>query len=337
MTHYSFPSIDQFSHVRRNVLWKAQYRGQDPNDEPIMDRTALMPTLSYEGTVKLHGTNAGVVFENGGITYCQSRENIITPEKDNAGFAKWFCALSQEDLDVIRSNFPADWQKVAVYGEWAGQGIQKNVAISALPKAFYIFAAKTIIENDDEGEWLNVRNWKLPQGIYNIYNFQTFKIYINFESPEPSVAEINKWVLDVEAECPVGKAFDVSDIGEGIVFRCTAKEWESSRYWFKAKGDKHSNSKVRKLATVDIQKYETEQSFISAVLDEGRLEQAFNWLSENNKPQDQTSIGDFIRWIFNDVIKECSPEMQASNIQEKDLGKLLAGPAKKWFFNRIKT
>lgn len=55
MTHYSFPSIDQFSHVRRNVQWKSQYRGQDEKDEPIMDRTASMPTLSYEGTVKLHG------------------------------------------------------------------------------------------------------------------------------------------------------------------------------------------------------------------------------------------------------------------------------------------
>lgn len=55
MTHHPFPSIDQFSHVRRNILWKAQYCGQDANNEPIMDRTATMPTLSYEGTVKLHG------------------------------------------------------------------------------------------------------------------------------------------------------------------------------------------------------------------------------------------------------------------------------------------
>lgn len=55
MTHYAFPSIDQFSHVRRNVQWKAQYRGLDENNEPIMDRTAVMPVLSYEGTVKLHG------------------------------------------------------------------------------------------------------------------------------------------------------------------------------------------------------------------------------------------------------------------------------------------
>lgn len=334
-THHAFPSIDQFFHVRRNVLWKSQYRGQDANDEPIMDRTAVMPVLSYEGTVKGHGTNACLVFMANNGFYCQSRENIITPEKDNAGFARWASSVLEEDLNVIRANFPADWQKVAVYGEWAGQGIQKNVAISTLPKAFYIFAARLISEDGETEEWLNTRDWTLPQGIYNIYNFPTFKIDVNFESPEYAIAEINKWVLEVEAECPIGKAFGVSGIGEGLVFSCTTKGWESSRYWFKAKGAKHQNSHVRKFATVDIEKFESEQAFVSAVLDEGRLEQGFNWLKENGKNQDQSGTGDFIRWIFNDVVKECSPEMEASNIQEKNLGKLLSGPAKKWYFARL--
>ncbi len=335
MTHHAFPSIDQFSHVRRNVLWKAQYRGLDENSEPIMDRTALMPTLSYEGTCKLHGTNFGICFEKNNGFYCQSRERIISVGNDNAGSATWANSVSEEDWNILRANFPADWFKIAIYGEWAGQGIQKNVAISTLSKAFYIFAARLISEDGEKEEWLDVRNWVLPEGIYNIYNFPTFKIDINFESPEYAIAEINKWVLDVEAECPVGKAFGVSGIGEGIVWKCITPGWESSRYWFKAKGDKHANSKVRKLATVDIEKFESEQAFINSVLDEGRLEQGYNWLKENNKPQDQSSTGDFIRWIFNDVVKECSPEMEASNIEEKSLGKLLSGPAKKWYFARL--
>lgn len=334
-THHAFPSIDQFSHVRRNVLHKAQYRGKDENGEPIMDRTAVMPTLSYEGTVKNHGTNGAICFERNEGFYVQSRERIIAPGNDNAGFAAWVHSLPTEELKCIKSNFPADWQKVAVYGEWAGQGIQKNVAISTLPKAFYIFAARLITDNPQDEIWLNTRDWTLPLGIHNIYKFPTFKIDINFDSPEYSVAEINKWVLAVGDECPVGKAFGVSGIGEGIVFKCVTEGWESCAYWFKAKDSRHSATHVKKLATVDIEKYESEQAFISAVLDEGRLEQGFGWLKENNKAQDEKSTGDFIRWIFNDVIKECSPEMEASNIKEKDLGKLLAGPAKKWYFNRL--
>lgn len=294
-----------------------------------------MPTLSYEGTTKLHGSNFAVVLEKNNGFYCQSRERIISVGSDNAGSAAWANSVSIKDWDILRANFPADWSKVAVYGEWAGQGIQKNVAIAMLPKAFYIFAARLISESGETEEWLDTRNWIMPAGVYNIYNFPTFKIDINFESPEYAVAEINKLVLEVEAECPVGKALGVSGIGEGLVMRSVTKGYESSRYWFKAKGDKHVNSKVRKLATVDIEKYESEQAFISAVLDEGRLEQGFNWLKENNKPQDEKSTGDFIRWVFNDVIKECLPEMEASGIQEKNLGKLLANPAKKWYFNRL--
>lgn len=335
--HHPFPSIDQFSHVRRNVLWKSQYRGQDANDEPIMDRTASMPTLSYEGTIKLHGTCNGVIFEKNNGFYCQSRERIISVGSDNAGSAAWANSVSVEDWDILRANFPADWSKIAVYGEWAGQGIQKNVAIAMLPKAFYIFAARLISESGETEEWLDTRNWIMPAGVYNIYNFPTFKIDIDFESPEYAIAEINKWVLAVGDECPVGKAFGVSNTGEGIVFRCITEGWESSRYWFKCKDPRHSNTKVTKLATVDIEKYENDQAFIFAVLDEGRLEQGFGWLKENNKPQDQSTTGDFIRWIFNDVIKECLPEMEASNIKEKDLGKLLAGPAKKWYFNRLNS
>lgn len=289
----------------------------------------------FANGVLVHNTNAAICFEKNNGFYCQSRERIVSIGSDNAGFAAWANSVSVEDWDILRANFPADWSKVAVYGEWAGQGIQKNVAISTLPKAFYIFAARLISESGETEEWLDTRNWVVPAGIYNIYNFPTFKIDINFESPEYAIAEINKWVLEVEAECPVGKALGVSGIGEGLVFRCITKGWESSRYWYKAKGAAHSATHVRKLATVDIEKFESEQAFVSAVLDEGRLEQGFGWLKENNKPQDQSSTGDFIRWIFNDVIKECSPEMEKSGIKEKDLGKLLAGPAKKWYFNRL--
>ncbi len=294
-----------------------------------------MPTLSYEGTIKLHGSNHAVVFQKNNGFYCQSRERIITPTTDNAGSATWANSVSVEDWNILRANFPENWNKVAVYGEWAGQGIQKNVAVAMLPKAFYIFAARLISESGETEEWLDTRNWIMPAGVYNIYNFPTFKIDINFESPEYAVAEINKWVLAVGDECPVGKAFGISNTGEGIVFRCITEGWESSRYWFKAKDSRHSNTKVTKLATVDIEKYETEQQFIAAVLDEGRLEQGFNWLKENNKPQDQSTTGDFIRWIVGDVLKECLPEMETSDIQEKNLGKLLAAPAKKWYFNRL--
>jgi len=74
---------------------------------------------------------------------------------------------------------------------------------------------------------------------------------------------------------------------------------------------------------------------VETVLDEGRLEQGRNWLKDNDHPQTEKATGEFIRWVFNDVLKENKPEMAESNIDEKELGKLLFGPAKKWFFARI--
>lgn len=329
MRHYSFPSIEQFRTARRSVQYKAQFVGLDDLGEPIMNRNAILPKIKYKGTVKLHGTNSAIVFSNGSF-YCQSRERIIQPGNDNAGFASF--VHSCKDLDILKSNFG---DNVVVYGEWAGKGIQKGVAIAQLEKAMFIFAAQKISENGEKEEWIDIKDWKLPCNFYNILDYDTFDIEINFENPEYDINKINEWVLEVENNCPVGRSFGIDGVGEGIVFKPIDSNYNNSRYWFKAKGDKHSNSKVKKLATIDIAKFESTQSFVNFALEEGRMEQGFNWLKENGKEQSEKSTGDFIRWIFNDVQKECLEEAKESGIEEKDLGKILSTPAKRWFFNRI--
>lgn len=54
-THFSFPSIEQFKNVHRKVQEKAQFMGLDENKDPIFNRDIKLPTLAYEGTVKIHG------------------------------------------------------------------------------------------------------------------------------------------------------------------------------------------------------------------------------------------------------------------------------------------
>ena len=337
MNHYPWPSIEQFKNVRRNVEHKAQFKGFDEAGDPIMDRTVKLPTVLFVGTTKCHGTNAGIVINKDSSFYCQSRERIATPENDNAGFARWVTGLDKSKLDLLKENFPEGWERVAVYGEWIGKGIQNKVAISQIEKCFVIFGAK-LIKEEDHDEWLDTRNWTVPgDGIYNIYNYPTYSISIDFEKPEYAVDQINKWVLEVEQKCPVGEAFGVSGIGEGLVFKSSELEYQGSKFWFKAKGSAHSESKVKKFATVDIEKFESNQAFINSVLDEERLEQGFNWLKEMNHPQDESSTGHFIRWVFNDVLKENKLEMETSGIIEKDLGKLLSSPTKKWYFARMNS
>lgn len=335
-THYPFPSIEQFVHVKRNVQFKSQYRGLDEQNEPIMDRTAKLPKLVFEGTTKLHGTNAGIVISPVDF-YCQSRERIITPDSDNAGFATFIHSLDETALQTVRRNYEAG-KTIVLYGEWAGGNIQKIVALNKLPKTFYPFAAKFINEEGETEEWLDIRNWVFPEQFKSVYTFETFQIEIDFEEPEYAVQQINDWVIKVEKQCPVGFQQGADGVGEGIVFKALDPNYNSSRYWMKCKGTEHANSKVKKMVTVDIEKFENDKKFVENVLDEERLQQGYQWLIDNTEgPVDEKKTGDFIRWIFNDVLKEKKLEMEASGIQEKDLGKLLSNPAKKWYFAKINS
>ncbi len=71
-----FSSIVQFSGVVKQVRDHCKYHNLP------------LPELEFSGSVKLHGTNAAIGFTPDDVWF-QSRENIVTYEKDNAGFATW--------------------------------------------------------------------------------------------------------------------------------------------------------------------------------------------------------------------------------------------------------
>ena len=74
----SFPKIGQFRQVIKHVVDSARYFGKDINGDAIFNPTLPVPTLTFEGTVKLHGTNAGVTINRDGEIWAQSRENVIS-------------------------------------------------------------------------------------------------------------------------------------------------------------------------------------------------------------------------------------------------------------------
>jgi len=68
-------------------------------------------------TEKIDGTNACVVIYNG-VVSAQSRKRLITPDDDNYGFAKWVYENAGALMDTLGYGYH--------YGEWYGEGIQKN-------------------------------------------------------------------------------------------------------------------------------------------------------------------------------------------------------------------
>lgn len=235
-----FPSIEQFRTVVANVNRRYNFTGLDENGEAIYDPSLPKPVLTFKGTVKLHGTNASVSFNAPSGMWAQSRENIITPEKDNAGFA-WFA--HSHDVEFMRLfhdvavNNDIDMHKntITIYGEWAGGNIQKGVGICNLPKSFFIFGVKITPHTETEEElkdnpayWVDYSYLKNNDvRIYNIDDYPTYSIDIDFNMPQLVQNQLSELTIAVEEECPVAKAF-----GFSVLENNTAYEDENGNIWF---------------------------------------------------------------------------------------------------------
>lgn len=336
-----FPHIEQFRSVIKKVKDVTRYAGKDENGDAIYNQAPL-PVLKFIGTVKLHGTNAAVGIMNDGTQWAQSRENIITPEKDNAGFA----TFAYKNRDFFNNLLKGDWYSKSdydgfvVYGEWCGKGIQKGVAISELDKMFVVFSIK-LLSADPENYpnlWLHdsiveyLIGHNNNERIFNIFNFGTWEIDIDFNYPELSSNKLIEWVESIEKECPVGKFFGVSGIGEGLVFHCNTQPYVGGDYLFKVKGEKHSASKVKTLAAVDVEKVNSIKECVDKIITENRLNQGLEHLRMNHLEIIPQNLGVFIKWVTSDAIREELDTIIESGLIPKDIGSVASKVARDWFF-----
>lgn len=297
---------------------------EDESGNAIYSHTSDYPTVKFKGAVKIHGTNAAVVkYKSDERIEFQSRERVLSLEQDNANFMLAMSNLNWHKL-LRRFNFT---QYVAVYGEWCGGNIQKGVAINGLPKMFVIFGIKI----DDV--WIDLRAdfQDNENNIYNILQFPTYEIDIDFNNPELSQNKLIELTMAVEEECPVGKFFGVSGIGEGIVWTSVDNE----DFKFKSKGEKHSASKVKTLNAVDTESLEGLKEFVDLAVTENRLEQGLQYLTEMGLSLDQKSTGQFLGWMVKDIIKEETDTIVSNQFDVKKVKSAVSNKARIWFLNRV--
>lgn len=309
----------------------------------------------FANGVCVHNTNASVCLSSSGEMWVQSRSNIITPENDNAGFAMFVEQHKDEFTNILhRANIGcgSTTQDLVIFGEWCGGNIQKNVAICELPRMFVIFgiaiaynvetAFKTYYTREEVQKVCT--SVSKPEGtipteskIYCIYDFPIFNMNINFENPHESVAILNQMTENVGTECPVGKAFGISGLGEGIVWRCTEYSYDDSGYFFKVKDERHSKSKVKTLANVDVERINNIKELADSLANSGRLEQmhqtVFNTL--NGGETDITKIGEFIKVVMHDVLKEDLDILAASGFTTKDVSGFIAKNCKNFIMEKL--
>jgi hypothetical protein len=274
------PSIPQFRDVIRAVQSRARYEGLDGNGDPIYNNDRL-PVLTAHGTTKCHGTYAGCSYHKGEM-HCQSKKNIITVEQDNAGFS-FFIEQRKELFNYMFNNIKevygidTNQNIITIMSEFCGRGIQSKVAVSQLDKKLFIFGIKIKpLDEEIPSYWVphDIFPYKVinDHDIYNIEQFHTFDIDIDFNEPLFSQNKMVDMVAEVEAECPVGKYFGVSNLGEGIVFTFNYK---GSTHRFKYKGDKHAGkSKVKTIKKVDNAKLQKIIDLVETLTPVWRLEQA---------------------------------------------------------------
>ena len=334
-THIAFPSIEQFKNAVRRVTDHATYMGRDGNDDPVYDRSIIPPTLKYQATTKLHGTNFAMGrTKSTGEIWFQSRETIITPEKDNAGAARFF---SSKDLNSLFDAIDGD--HVIIYGEWCGKGIQSKVAIVELPKMLVVFDAYIL----DDDKWLSaekVKEIKSPENqIYNIYDYPTWEIEIDFSKPELSQNRLVEITTEIADCCPVGKAFGVEGIGEGAVWRCITEGYEDPKFRFKVKDERHANgSKPKVLNAVDSEAITRLRELADKVTPVWRLDQMVEKACDLNNGGriELKQIPIFLKLVSDDIIKEEADFLTTENVKYEDIAKFVSTISRTYFLQREK-
>lgn len=339
--HISYPKIQQFRNIVANINREITFTGLDEDGNAIYDPSIKKPVLTFKGTVKLHGTNASVCFNSENGFWIQSRKNIITVEKDNAGFA-FFAESNKKEFQklidniITENNIDTKKLTVSIYGEWAGKGIQKGVGISQLEKAFYVFGVK-ISKPQDEGfnsYWLNSSEIKNTEcRIFNVEDYETFTVDVDFNMPQLAQNKFAEITEQIEKECPISKAFGIDNsLGEGVVW---SVEYKGNIHRFKVKGDKHSVTKVKKLANVNVEKLESIQEFVKYSVTENRFKQAIENVF-GKEDLDVKKMGDFIRWFVTDIINEEMDTMRENGLEPKDVNKYISTKVREMFFKAQK-
>jgi len=332
-----YHKIKQFKDIVRRVNQISDYKGKDENGDPIYEES-VKPILKFIGTTKIHGTNAQIYYTPEKGIMAGKRTSGLDPEQLTAhmGFNQFVQVTKKEYftnlLNTLHELYCSEKEQIIIYGEWAGSGIQKGVGITELPKSFYIFDYKIVNLETDKSRWLNITQLFIPKedNIYVITDFPTYKIEIDFNHPQLSQNKLIELTTEVERECPVAKQLGVKGIGEGIVWKT---EWKNERLIFKVKGNKHSNTKVKKPASVNPEVLKNIQSFVDYACTINRIEQG---IQETNA-KEKKDTPKLLRWIANDIISEEDDTLQANKLEWKQVVRDVSNKVRTYFFKKIDT
>ena len=314
-----FPKIKQFKDTVHSVKSEHDFRGFDENNVAIYEHLSPYPTITFYGTVKLHGTNAAVVHykDSNDIKY-QSRNRELSLMSDNASFCasihgyNWISVFEQYEYK----------NHIAIFGEWIGQGIQKGVAICQLPKMFVIFAVLA-----DE-QWKELPILEDNPLVTRIDRCEKYFIAIDFNSPETVLSTLTELTDKVENQCPFAATFGIEGIGEGIVWKS-----ENNQYTFKTKGKLHRESVDEEI--VDKPNFADADTFVERTCTPQRLEKLYERLKDEKENLSAKDTLDYLKLVANDIFEEENLTMSESRLDAKRVIGGITRKARIYFLSKV--
>lgn len=334
----AYPSTDNFKTFYKSIKSKVEFSGIDSEGNKIFNDCNKKPIIDIVGTVKLHGTNASIVLSPNKDLYTQSRNRVLSINDDNVGFANYVKTNEADILNLV-TYIHIDNTYTILYGEWIGKGINKGCAIHNIEdKIFVIFAVRRCYIDTQTDKWLSLKDFENIKnhsiGIYNINDFEKFSITLDLNDYEGSFEKLSQLLTIVENECPVGKYFGYTGIGEGLVFN---GYYNNEVVKFKFKGEKHSEAgnKSKQPNTKNMQDANYEVAKLCTPnwrLEQGLVE-IFDLLNGGNI--NTKDVGKYIKWVVDDINKEEQSILTEYNIGIKDISKSVSLIAKDYIFNKI--
>lgn len=327
--HFSFPSIAQFKGVCGDLCHHF-------NNQPI----------DLIGLTKINGVNATLIFTGDEIIK-QSKEKTITVY-DQYGFAHHI-EKHEEELKLwgehVRALYELEYPFV-IAGEWAGKGVINKSSVGEVMPFLAVFLIGQVKEELSTETGENVVEWQRPSGlmlnngkarIFDIREFGTWSVKFDPGYPANAQKQLAEITGSVEAACPAAAFFGIeSGIGEGVVWHPNVanldvdekfKRGGSLSLYFKVKGSKHSNVKVRRLASPNPERLENVNKFLEYVLTENRFEQGVRETGDISKQ----NMGKFLSWVAKDVMKEEMDTLKASGLEWDNISKPLTSTAMSWY------
>jgi len=177
--------------------------------------------------------------------------------------------------------------------------------------------------------------------IHFIMKFPTVQIEIDFNEPQMSQNKMIEMVETLEKNSPVGQAFGIeNNIGEGYVFTFV---YNSEIMRFKVKGEAHAkgSGKIKTLKPVDEALENAKRTFVNEIAcTESRLQQMWTEIVHSVHNGDESlmemrNMGDFLRLVVNDVIKEESDKMMEQGFEPKTLNGKISEVARNFFKSKL--